>query len=503
MTTPSPGSPDTAELIRRCVEGTASAADTAALRDTLRASPEARDLYIDYLRIHAMLRFPHTVQDAPEAANDTTPTAHTDRPLSAAGVPMYREGCEPQSFKLRVHHVALAAAAHLAACGLATYLLTTSVDPEPSAPDPSSPPPVATLIHNTGDLRTPHGYPAEGDDYGRGEYTLSTGTAEFMLTNAVNVKLRGETRLHMHNDMNVALTHGSAEFVCPTDAKGFTVHMPDQSKIVDLGTRFRVVTDAAGRVLVHVLEGRVDWKRPDGSIRTFDQGQGVVTDAQTFDTWNPNLIFSDAFEHAADGDARLHRQRGALAPADWKSRIHGSGDGTLDVTDGRLVLTAVPDQSNVESNAVLDRPWEAASQRVVIEYTVTSDTVGFHHDFKIDPVDASRNPASGVTIGARVYPSHVALFIGSQPMKNIKLDEPAHRMRWVLDATDPPAKAAGLLTLIVNDRELLVDIPYHSEDAQRRVALAVPQSPTSGADSVAFDDFKISIEPQDKDDATE
>ena len=187
-----------------------------------------------------------------------------DTPLSAAGVPMYRKGYEPQPFKLGAHHVALAAAALLAACGLAAYLLTATVDPKPDPVDPNqSPPPVATLIQNTGNLRTPHGYPAEGDDYGSGEYALSSGTAEFMLTNAVNVKLRGRSRLYMRNDMNVALTRGSAEFVVPKDAKGFTVHLPDESKIVDLGTAFKVEINDEGQPRLRVTKGSVEWTRPD------------------------------------------------------------------------------------------------------------------------------------------------------------------------------------------------------------------------------------------------
>ena len=246
--TRSPNAHDFDALLSAVLDGSATPDQIAQLDALLDSDDQLLEQYHGVMTVHAMV-----------AWRKQSATARSNTPLSAAGVPMYRKGYEPQPFKLRPHHYALIAATLLAACGLAAYLLTTSVDPEPSPPEPSSPPPVATLIQNTGNLRTPHGYPAEGDDYGRGEYTLSTGTAEFMLTNSVNVKLRGNTRMVMRNDMNVALTRGSAEFVCPKGAKGFTVHLPDKSKIVDLGTAFKVELDDDGKSKLRVTEGSVEW----------------------------------------------------------------------------------------------------------------------------------------------------------------------------------------------------------------------------------------------------
>ena len=283
MTAPRPDHLDT--LFASLADGSISDADAATLADQLRDNPAAQDAYLDYLELHSTLAWslteprpialtPKPDDEAPRGVGISAPAPGNEAtPLSAAGVPMYRKGYEPQPFKLRPHHYAAIAATLLAACGLAAYLLTASVDPKPDPVDPNQPgPAVATLIHNTGNLRTPHGYPSEGRDYGRGDYTLDTGTAEFMLTNSVNVKLRGETRLRMRNDMNVSLTRGSASFVCPTDAKGFTVHLPDQSKIIDLGTAFTVDVDLAGTSRVTVLDGRVEIRRIDGESEIFEAG---------------------------------------------------------------------------------------------------------------------------------------------------------------------------------------------------------------------------------------
>ena len=270
-------STERADQFAAAASGTATDAERERLADLLRADDTALAEFVRYMDLHAALRreIAHEA-DAPRVA----PAPASDAPVvpvSAAGVPMYRKGCEPQPFKLRVHHYALAAAALLIACGLAAYLLTAAVDPQPDPVDPNQPgPAVATLIQNTGDLRTPHGYPAEGDDYGRGEYSLSSGRAEFMLTNAVNVRFRGNTRMTMRSDMNVALTRGSAEFVVPKDATGFTVHLPGGSRVVDLGTRFQANVGPDGRSVVSVAEGLVRFDESDAVSHLLVAGQHIT-----------------------------------------------------------------------------------------------------------------------------------------------------------------------------------------------------------------------------------
>ena len=355
---------DTAELL----ELTAAEVDSsitpeahARLATILRDHPDARATYLQYRRLHAALDWrtgeqqtsipqipPHAdakpapgeASGTPAPGNETAPAPGNEAPpLSAAGVPMYRKGYEPQPFKLRAHHIALTAATLLAACGLAAYLLTTSVDPEPSPPEPSSPPPVATLIQNTGNLRTPHGYPAEGDDYGRGEYSLDRGTAEFMLTNAVNVKLRGKTRLHMANNMSVSLTRGTAEFYCPKEAKNFTVHLPSGARVVDLGTRFIVKVSESGQQIVYVSEGLVELHQ-DGQRFTLDAYEArvvpvaglptITTDEQRLAMGLPRrgeLINNGSFEintNATPG----HAQNSELGPANYAGSTWGDADVT-------------------------------------------------------------------------------------------------------------------------------------------------------------------------------
>ena len=264
---------DIAALVVRFLDGRITDAEFTQLESLLATDPDARAVFVELSRQSQTLREIETESaDASEDAVESETSRSPGTPISAAGVPMYRKGCEPQPFKLRAHHYAFAAAALLVACGLAAYLLTTSVDRQPDPVDPNPPgPSVATLIHNTGNLRTPADYPVEGEASGPGEYSLSTGTAEFMLTNAVNVKLRGDTRMVMHNDMNVALTRGTAEFVVPKDATGFSVLLPRGGRVVDLGTRF-ICDVRNGQSMVYVVEGLVELT--DASNQT----RGLTTD---------------------------------------------------------------------------------------------------------------------------------------------------------------------------------------------------------------------------------
>ena len=219
-----------------------------AFNDRLASDPAFADAFTREAHLHTALRRAHT--PAPVSAS----------PKPDVSPPRANVRISPRPIPFLIYTIATAAALLLTAAIVVVYLLAFTTEPQPEPAKPNNPgPPVATLIEHSGsgDLRTPHGFTAEGESYGRGEYTLTSGVAEFMLTNAVNVQLRGESRMVMHDDMAVSLTHGSAAFVCPSGATGFTVHLPDRSRIVDLGTAFRVEIAPDGRSRLRVSEGSV------------------------------------------------------------------------------------------------------------------------------------------------------------------------------------------------------------------------------------------------------
>ena len=370
-----------ADLADAVFDGTADAAARARLESLLLDSEPARAFYLDYTAVHADTAWERREKTAapakPRGAAKRTPGI-SDNPISAAGVPMYRKGYEPRPFKLRPHHFALAAAALLIAglavglySAVAYYQHQVELEKEQAAIAAArDAQPVATLIESTGNLTTPSGYPSDGRDYPRGEYTLSGGSAEFMLTNAVNVKLRGKSRMYMRNDMNVSLTHGSAAFVCPTDAKGFTVHLPDGSKVVDLGTAFRVKVQEQGRSSVAVTEGSVRVEHPAGEHRVFEAGERIaVTDKGL--TSLAMELFSEDFQsgytigrlngqkgwHAGDqivvddGAGNLIIAGGGQGTFLTKAYVVPAGTKTLELT-ARMKLTGSSDSDRSGSNLI-------------------------------------------------------------------------------------------------------------------------------------------------------
>lgn len=240
---------DLRELLHRYETGEATAEEVAELSALIKSDPAA----------------------AREAAQWMLMTSDVAESLEEQAEPQPR--IARRNFKLAL---ASAAAVLLAVCGVAIYLLVFSAPGSPSTASPDSSP-VATLIESIGGtLTTPTGFPAEGDEFPAGDYALDAGRAQFVLTNRVTVELRGETLLRMHNPANIYLARGHAEFKVPAGAEGFTVHLPDQSKIIDLGTAFEVDTDDAGRSRFRVTEGAVAWyAAPDADSVLVSAGQTV------------------------------------------------------------------------------------------------------------------------------------------------------------------------------------------------------------------------------------
>lgn len=267
----------------------------AALQERLLADEAARAAFTAALYRHRQIQRVMLVEDAPGILEATPEVPDDPQPES---YPIYRKGYEPAANRMRPHHALAAIAAALVIVGVVVTIALRSWDTTPSegTEDPTPPVPVATLIESTGDLTVPHGYADEGADYAAGDYALSSGRAQFVLTNRVTVDLQGETRLRMHHPGSVYLEKGQAEFKVPKDATGFTVHLPDRSHIVDLGTSFRVEVDEEGRAKLRVLEGSVAWNATDTADAKAEPivlvaGQtALMIDGVPTPTANPGLV---------------------------------------------------------------------------------------------------------------------------------------------------------------------------------------------------------------------
>lgn len=322
------------DLIGDWTNGSISEHRFSQLTGLLGSNVEARRIYVGYMSLHADLAAqPVALPEGVSAESEIANTKALADELPAKPLPIYLPGCEPKPSRFRPHHYAIAVAAVLLVAGIVTTILSyvAERDRQAELEEQIARRPVATLIEISGGghLNTPHDYPAEGSSYGRGEYALDNGAAEFMLTNAVNVKLRGETRMFMRDDMNVSLTRGGAEFVVPRDASGFTVHLDGGVRIIDLGTAFRVEIGDAGQSKLLVTDGQVRVELATGATQIVHAGYAAkISGGNTL-----------KLESAIDRDALAHRWTFNEGDGrDDTGEAHGDTIGGARIADGRLLL---------------------------------------------------------------------------------------------------------------------------------------------------------------------
>lgn len=241
---------DVADLIERTCNGTAGDDDRVALTAILAKDAAARRAFIERMDLHASLQWQCS------AIESTSPATEVEAMPIIEAVDTVQPVADNRQWAL----YSGIAAALIAACGIAAYLIATSVDPQPVEP-PRPDVPVATLIGSSdgATVIVNNGIANPGEDYTSGAYSIESGSAQLMLTNAVDIKLRGETRLHVHNNMHATLRRGSAVFTCPPGTEGYTVVLPDRTSIIDLGTSFGIAVSDDGDADVRVLRGEVAW----------------------------------------------------------------------------------------------------------------------------------------------------------------------------------------------------------------------------------------------------
>ncbi len=223
------------------------------LEELLRDDPEACEVYLDRVTLHAHLRH--------EVGGDSQPAIPTGLP-AIAGEAADRRGDGSPPRRLRVRLVAAAALIGLA--GLVGGLLLPSRTEHPSIPAPH----IATLRSVVrARWYTETTAPAVGDRLRRGELSLASGLAELELFDGAVVLLQGPARMTLASANRVVLHAGTLSAVVSPAAVGFTVETPS-SVLVDRGTRFGVKVDAGGTTEAHVFLGAVDVApRGGGGVR--------------------------------------------------------------------------------------------------------------------------------------------------------------------------------------------------------------------------------------------
>ncbi len=238
--------------IQDVLDGSAGAADRAALRAVLTEDPEACRLYLDY--VYMGLAMECTRAETVQKSFDNV-------------VPMDRILARQKRRAFRL--AGIAAAAAVAAAVVASVLVV--LPDAPVARFKVSPKTEFTLTHAVRDgERAPEGLVVEVGSRLR----VERGTVELAFASGVKGVVRGPADFTLREGDLVDLVSGIAWFEVPPEAVGFQVDTPD-FQLTDLGTEFGVVSQSGAVDEVHVFTGEVEVRHHRGR-----GGSVVVTEGQ-------------------------------------------------------------------------------------------------------------------------------------------------------------------------------------------------------------------------------
>jgi len=276
-------------------DGRLDTASLAAFEARLSEDTQAVDVLIDYMDLHAQLRW---VESALHAQVDHPPASRTH----ATARPTNR-------WRLGVSMFALAAAVLIAATAWFLFL------PEPRTPNPepspTPPPSVATLTDSRGATFADTPGPMNlGASLPPGPIKLTAGKAQIMFASTATVDLQGPCEFEMTGPNRGRLTSGSLKASVPEAAQGFTIDLPDGSRVVDLGTKFGIKIDSPTGPLVEVFAGSVRLEMVDGQTHNLLAGHAArMADSRVVSIERTNLLTNGDFEQAGP--------EGSTWPADW------------------------------------------------------------------------------------------------------------------------------------------------------------------------------------------
>ena len=151
---------------------------------------------------------------------------------------------------------------------------------------PLSPPEVATVSKSmnamwSSDLPIQPGTPLVA---GSESIQLTQGTVEFVTDKLVRVVLEAPAEFYFASDSQVSMDYGRLFASVPKQGIGFTVETPN-SKVIDLGTEFRVLAHLEGDTEVHMYQGEAELiagqKEGPQTSQILKAGSARVVDAKT------------------------------------------------------------------------------------------------------------------------------------------------------------------------------------------------------------------------------
>ncbi len=240
------------DLIQRYADGRADVEEVGELQKAMKADPELRARFVDYMNLDASLSAAASAREASIGTMKSLPK--TPRPIWLQWRP-------------------LAWAALVPLAGLCVWFAA-----HPSGHSIA----VEVEIMQLGNagFAAPNVRLREHEKVKIATLVLRRGAAHLRLPSGVKLVMSGPAELRFVDAMHARVLHGKVTVDVGEHGKGFVLDTP-VTRVVDLGTRFGVEAKADGRTDVMVLEGRVELFNPQQSQRAaaLEQGEAVRVDA--------------------------------------------------------------------------------------------------------------------------------------------------------------------------------------------------------------------------------
>jgi hypothetical protein len=270
-----PSAADEQDLLRRCLDGSATADDYDRAERLLAEDPQLAASLREDAALDALITTALRAANTHTFARTITARVR-DQGNSRRFARNMRRRVEANARRpLRLPHWSWLTAAAVVVAMISTWLLTAQPSAElPAVAQVHDVDGAITLIRSDSRLSV-----TEGLSLARGDTIdiATSDTARIHMNDGSEIHLRGPARLVLTGTANLHLHHGTADFdVSPRTVEPFAVTTP-QARIEVLGTRFETAVDDE-RTAVNVDEGRVRlFDRQDWSLRTIAEGTAAST----------------------------------------------------------------------------------------------------------------------------------------------------------------------------------------------------------------------------------
>lgn len=266
------------ELLNAVVDGHATSQQRTALYQRMRQEPKLVRLYADYTAVHAELLWQHREASINQPENT--------RATTTPG-------------RLKLHPVGWAVAAALLLAAAIWFGIRSDFTSHDQTDRPA---PHVGFVTNTVNAQfAPSSSPVTlGGELTHEPIRLLSGQVQIMFHSGAVADLTGPCIFEMVGANRGKLSAGKLQAYVPASGKGFTVDLPGDRRVVDLGTAFGVMVSADGSAMVDVFEGRVRIEGAgeprvleaeqvvvlsDDTLRSIDPGQSVFADHHAYQRW--------------------------------------------------------------------------------------------------------------------------------------------------------------------------------------------------------------------------